>query len=71
MYAFDCACRLADGRQLDRADVMAMLKSLLSDSNPYGSFHEATRPNLGSLNPGRHITPDDVLELFEYCAASE
>lgn len=70
LYTATCLleCRLADGRHLDSSDVKGLLKAFLRNSDPYGCFTDAL-PDFGSLKPGRHLTPDNVLELFEECLA--
>lgn len=59
--------RLADGRQLDSCDVVCLIKAFASNCSPYDCFSEALDA-LDSLEPGLHISPDGVLDLFDFCA---
>ena len=63
-------CSLAQNRKLERQHVVDLLKvfieqpSLLASDN--GTFADCVDV-LENLQPGRHLTREDVLELFEYC----
>lgn len=70
------ACRLADGRQLERQDVMQLLRGCIQrpwpSANQHGSIWDDKTLStslqwLSTLEPGRHIIGDDVLELLELC----
>lgn len=69
------ACRLADGRQLERQAVLQLLKGCILHpwfSRSYGSSYDSTFSKclkwMSTLQPGRHIQGDDVLELLELSA---
>jgi hypothetical protein len=66
-------CSLAQGRRLDRRPLVELIKLLLNAGKrpdvftalvqDYANRH---RDCLAALQPGEHLTGDDVLELLEF-----
>jgi hypothetical protein len=48
---------------------MQLVKKFISCCAPVGSFADVM-VYLQSLKPGRHLSGDHVLDLFEFCAAN-
>lgn len=75
-----CAClsqqrRLADGRQLDSKHVVGLMKAFLKkprllNNNDIDACFGNEMHQLDTLDPGRHLGGDGVLELLEFCTQS-